>query len=29
MCLRDQMFRVLLEHFVSEIVRKWLRDQMF
>ena len=28
MCLRDQMFRVLLEHFVSEVVRKWQRDQM-
>ena len=22
MCLRDQIFRVLLEHFISEIVRK-------
>ena len=22
MCLRDQIFRVLLEHFISEVVRK-------
>ena len=29
MCLRDQIFRVLLEHFISEVVRKWQRDQMF
>ena len=29
MCLQDQIFRVLLEHFISEVVRKWQRDQMF
>ena len=29
MCLRDQIFRVLLEHFISEVVSKWLREQMF
>ena len=29
MCLRDQIFRVLLEHFISEVVRKWQWDQMF
>ena len=29
MCLRDQIFCVLLEHFISEVVRKWQRDQMF
>ena len=23
MCLRDQIFRVLLERFISEVVRKW------
>ena len=29
MCLRDQIFPVLLEYFISEVVRKWQRDQMF
>ena len=29
MYLRDQIFIVLLEHFISENVRKWQRDQMF
>ena len=29
MCLRDKIFRVLLEHFISEVVGKWQRDQMF
>ena len=29
MCLRDQIFRVLLEGFISEVVCKWQRDQMF
>ena len=29
MCLRDQIFRVLLEPFMSEVVHKWQRDQMF
>ena len=29
MCLRDLIFRVLLEDFISEVVRKWQRDQMF
>ena len=28
MCLRDQIFRVILGHFISEVVRKWQRDQM-
>ena len=28
MCLWDQIFRVLLEHFISEVVRKWQQDQM-
>ena len=27
MCLRDQIFRVLLEHFISEVVRKWKWDK--
>ena len=27
--LRDQIFRVLLEHFISEVVHKWQQDQMF
>ena len=29
MCLRNQIFRVLLEHFISEVLRKSQRDQMF
>ena len=29
MCLRDQIFRVLLEHFISAVVRKWQWDQLF
>ena len=29
MCLQDQIFHVLLEHFISEVVRKWQRGQMF
>ena len=29
MCLWDQIFRVLLKHFISEVVRKWQQDQMF
>ena len=29
MCLWDQIFRVLFEHLISEVVRKWKRDQMF
>ena len=29
MCLQDQIFHVLLEHFISELVGKWERDQMF
>ena len=29
MGLRDQIFRVLLEHLISEVARKWQRDQMF
>ena len=29
MCLRDQIFSVLLQDFISEVVRKWQRDQMF
>ena len=29
MCLQDQIFRVLLEYFISEVVRKCQRDQMF
>ena len=29
MCLRDQLFSVLLEHVISEVVRKWQRDPMF
>ena len=29
MCSRDQLFRVLLEHFISEVVRKWQWDQIF
>ena len=26
MCLRDQMFRVLLEHFISEVLPEWQRE---
>ena len=29
MCLRDLIFRVFLEDFISEVLRKWQRDQMF
>ena len=29
MCLWDQIFRVLLENFISKFVRKWLREHMF
>ena len=29
MCLWEQIFRVLLERFIAEVVRKWQRDQMF
>ena len=29
LCLRDQIFRVLLEHFICEVVSKWQREQMF
>ena len=29
MCLRDQIFCVLLEYFISEVVRKRQRDPMF
>ena len=29
MCLRDQIFRALLGHFISEVAGKWQRDQMF
>ena len=28
MCLRDQILFVLLEHFISEVLRKWQRDRM-
>ena len=29
MYLRDQIFHVHLEHFISEVVCKWQQDQMF
>ena len=29
MCLRDQTFRVLLEHVIYEVARNWQPDQMF
>ena len=29
MFLRDQIFSVISEHFISEVVRKWQWDQMF